>query len=475
MALDFDKRQRHSLLAVAGFSLVPSLGIACFRLAAWTLYTSDVDAAGTNLTFIARTLQCFVVLLVVIADRNISYNKPIFIRTTGAAAIGMALGVGIFLSGPNELEWYIGCGINGACSAVMMVGWGYHLCSLDSRKSAFALTLAFAIYGLSTWVLSVLSSQLIVVLTAVFPLVSYLCLRASVRNVTQTGAGYPLPDKSKTLIPWNIVSILSICTIISILAKLLVATSSVSTQAYIVFWPPLLVFIFIIYAVWMVVLKRHDHDALWPLFVLIIFAGLLCYSSLAATQPSFASGFFRATQECFMLFCWIVTASIVYRHKLPRVFFFGLSVLLFLEPPTLVSSTLSLLFPAVNPVAAEMPAIITTTIMAFVLVTASVILIITNAIRNTRKDGGGQAGQQEPPHAQGTLESITAKYGLTKRESEIASFLVKGYSFPQIANTLYLSINTVRTHVKSLYRKTGIHKKQQLIALIENIEKKFRL
>jgi DNA-binding CsgD family transcriptional regulator len=466
-----EKEKRRILFTIAGCLIAP-LGIACFRLAAWTLYTSNIGAIGTNFTFISRTLQFLVMLLLVIIDRHISYDKTLFFRTTGVAAIGMASGVVIFLAAPNELNWYIGCGINGACSAVLMLGWGYYLCSVDSRRSAYGLTLAFAVYAVSTWALSVIPSQLLIILMAIFPLLSYLCLKLSVTdNIAQTGAEYPSPEHARALIPWDIVSILSICTVISILAKLLIPLNTVSSSTYLVVWPLIIVFIFLFYTVWMIILKREDHDALWPLFVLIIFSGLLCYSSLAAMQPSFASGFFKATQECFMLFCWIVTASAVYRIRLPRVFFFGLAVLIFLEPPTLVSSMLSMLFATVQTVETELLAIIITTIMAFILVVASVALITANSIRNTRRYMKELNVEQSGSFVPNAVESIITKYGLTKREGELVYFLIRGYTFPQIASTLVLSIDTVRTHIKSIYRKAGIHKKQQLILMVEkNVE-----
>ena len=61
------------------------------------------------------------------------------------------------------------------------------------------------------------------------------------------------------------------------------------------------------------------------------------------------------------------------------------------------------------------------------------------------------------------LERFAGKYNLTKRETEIVSFLVKGRAVKHIANSLYLSENTVWTHVKGAYSKTGVHSKEELI------------
>jgi DNA-binding CsgD family transcriptional regulator len=51
---------------------------------------------------------------------------------------------------------------------------------------------------------------------------------------------------------------------------------------------------------------------------------------------------------------------------------------------------------------------------------------------------------------------------LTPRETEIANLVSAGYSTQEIADLLYLSTNTVKTHLTSIYRKLGVHTRVQL-------------
>jgi DNA-binding CsgD family transcriptional regulator len=46
--------------------------------------------------------------------------------------------------------------------------------------------------------------------------------------------------------------------------------------------------------------------------------------------------------------------------------------------------------------------------------------------------------------------------GLSKRETEILSLLSRGLLYKEIAGTLGISINTVRTHLVSVYRKLRV-------------------
>jgi DNA-binding NarL/FixJ family response regulator len=46
--------------------------------------------------------------------------------------------------------------------------------------------------------------------------------------------------------------------------------------------------------------------------------------------------------------------------------------------------------------------------------------------------------------------------GLTNREVETLQYLVKGYSYKMIAEELQISLETVRTHIKKIYRKMQV-------------------
>ncbi len=55
--------------------------------------------------------------------------------------------------------------------------------------------------------------------------------------------------------------------------------------------------------------------------------------------------------------------------------------------------------------------------------------------------------------------------GLTRRELEILGLLASGTSVATIANEQFLSIHTLRDHVKSIYRKLGAHSQLEAVAL----------
>jgi LuxR family maltose regulon positive regulatory protein len=52
---------------------------------------------------------------------------------------------------------------------------------------------------------------------------------------------------------------------------------------------------------------------------------------------------------------------------------------------------------------------------------------------------------------------------LTERELDVLRLLAAGQSNPEIARALYIEANTVKTHVKSLYGKLGVHSRVQAV------------
>jgi DNA-binding NarL/FixJ family response regulator len=52
---------------------------------------------------------------------------------------------------------------------------------------------------------------------------------------------------------------------------------------------------------------------------------------------------------------------------------------------------------------------------------------------------------------------------LSKRENEILSYLAKGYRYKEIANALFISIETVRTHLRNIYEKLHVRSRGEAV------------
>lgn len=68
------------------------------------------------------------------------------------------------------------------------------------------------------------------------------------------------------------------------------------------------------------------------------------------------------------------------------------------------------------------------------------------------------------------LAALAKEHGLTPRETEVSMLLAKGRDQAFVAETLHISVDTVKTHRRSIYRKLDIHSHQELLSLIERTE-----
>lgn len=64
------------------------------------------------------------------------------------------------------------------------------------------------------------------------------------------------------------------------------------------------------------------------------------------------------------------------------------------------------------------------------------------------------------------LDQLSAEYGLSKRETEIAKLIFDGDSYEDIAEKLFISKLTVKKHAHNLYEKLDVGKRMDLINLV---------
>ena len=95
-------------------------------------------------------------------------------------------------------------------------------------------------------------------------------------------------------------------------------------------------------------------------------------------------------------------------------------------------------------------------------------LALTRKIQKVSSDLGRQAqrnGREDPGSGDG-LEVVNRLNLLTPREIEVLEALTDGHSTTKIASLLGISTATVRTHVKSLLSKLGLHSRVEAVSLI---------
>jgi DNA-binding CsgD family transcriptional regulator len=82
----------------------------------------------------------------------------------------------------------------------------------------------------------------------------------------------------------------------------------------------------------------------------------------------------------------------------------------------------------------------------------------------------------EPAHSGQIYPLLMSAYGLTERERDATRLILQGNSTKEIAETLILSEHTVQQHLKSIFNKTGVHSRRDLVGKVffTHYEPRFR-
>jgi DNA-binding NarL/FixJ family response regulator len=93
---------------------------------------------------------------------------------------------------------------------------------------------------------------------------------------------------------------------------------------------------------------------------------------------------------------------------------------------------------------------------------------ILNAIREIFEGGAPMtpsiASKVLAMFKSGTSFSKDESYNLTDREKEVLKFLVDGMSYKAVADKCFISLDTVSSHVKNIYKKLQVNSKSAAVA-----------
>ncbi|MGV3630446.1 MAG: response regulator [Bacteroidota bacterium] len=91
--------------------------------------------------------------------------------------------------------------------------------------------------------------------------------------------------------------------------------------------------------------------------------------------------------------------------------------------------------------------------------------ILLDAITDVHRGGAPMSSQiaRKVVHSFHQTESNTELEKLSKREKEILDLVAKGFRYREIADTLFVSSDTVRTHIYNIYQKLQVNSKMEAI------------
>ena len=115
--------------------------------------------------------------------------------------------------------------------------------------------------------------------------------------------------------------------------------------------------------------------------------------------------------------------------------------------------------------------ILTLIVVAAFLVSAAANVILIFFVARTPKGSFADADTLARPIEPTTFDQVQTAWNLSNREVEIVRLACTNASTSKISSSLCIAESTVYTHLKRIYRKAGVHSRQELVDLVETFKK----
>ena len=103
-------------------------------------------------------------------------------------------------------------------------------------------------------------------------------------------------------------------------------------------------------------------------------------------------------------------------------------------------------------------------VLLAVFVLLAFIILVFGAVALRKQDVESPAVTAASSHLTPSVsEDLALSCKLTSREIEVATLFAQGHSLKKVASLLFISTSTAQSHIKSAYRKLGVHSKDELI------------
>lgn len=219
------------------------------------------------------------------------------------------------------------------------------------------------------------------------------------------------------------------------------------------------------------------NDSVHPKMILAItflfsFALLSIMFSLSGTLDIVTLTLFLFLKSLFMQFVtilmWVAPFGNLRKNWSPMsIFSFGFACMM---SARVLSSSIMLFFEPYDYFPAGLiccPALI----LAFLCCTASVVLVASNASQQgslLSTQDFAHAGVKAPRPFYRAVALLAEQHGLTPQEEQVMALCAKGKNAQRVADEMVITVNTAKSHLRSIYAKVSVHSQQELITLVDN-------
>ena len=368
--------------------------------------------------------------------------------------------------------------------AMLTFAWGYAVAALPGRTSLVSMAISFSIASLLS--LTSLGPVIVPLLTTMAsPAISGIAWLLCTRRFTAIPecTGTQKDFVALTNLPWQLVGI----SILFIIVGRLVVGTLYHNGLFVSSTERLItagLSVVIVLAVAWALVKTDKWIRLfqtgWIVLAVVYLLGTIMVIPEGSQWSQVGTALISSELSCFELILWVLLAYSTQQYRLCPIITFAMAFLVKIVSTMLGKVLVPVFCSFANISPADYLAIFVVA-MAFMLVLVLIMLLNARNVSpappvvaappqqdNLAQSEGEPDATPENPLSglESSCTQLAARHQLTSREGEVLVLLAQGYSQKRISELLVISLGTVQGHVKAIYRKFGIHSKQELIDLV---------
>lgn len=353
----------------------------------------------------------------------------------------------------------------------MMARWSLRLAAADTRQLVAALLAAMALVALAKVPLAIVPRDIGSALVALLPLLAAAMLVFHRDDAAEPVKRWFDTTSARSYLPlaFAMAAFFLVWSVLNFILKRETGHYSVgenSSLAFTIASQAVLMALTALIAWWVFVRgSKLDLTLVWKFAYVLMAAALFLFVLLGTTQ--LIQAVTSAAVVIAKMFLWLALVNVARHSAFPPWGVVCSGQLLYAVPDCLgraAASALSLA--SIEDVTAAALLLGIVVVVAFCLPDRSPAAM--SLLSDLNRTSGPDLTESEALERR--CKNLGAAHGLSKREVEILEFLCKGRSRPYIAETLYLSENTVRTHSKHIYQKLDVHTRQELLDLVSSTQ-----
>lgn len=358
----------------------------------------------------------------------------------------------------------LGMALGGIGFSGLYLWWGDFYRRVGLRQAVLYLFGAGMVSALAKTALIVLPATPMAVLCCIIPLLSALFCSQALEIPTEDTPGPILFEPRDVAALWKVMLVFAIFSLANGSMLALQAPNRVfDTLALFLSERACEFALCALVLVYVFALKRaFDFVQLWRIVMFLLATGLLI--DILVPSSSVQPFFVAVSLNFIVLFVWLTLADIAHHSSIPASLVFGVGWCCY-TLPIFAGSLLAPIAPLLG------NAYKYTTVLLYIVALASAFCLETRdrSMKLIFHDFSNETrpAPQDFESIDERCRTVASQHRLTARELEVMQMLCRGRSKAYIAETLFITENTVKGHARRLYAKLNVHSKKELQQLID--------